>query len=71
MSGEGDRRFVKTWKRYEQNIIDNTNFIRNLRFQNESKKNVSNDNMITDVKPDKFIYRAKLFEILNKHFGSR
>ena len=27
-----------------------------------------NDNMITDNKPDKFIYRTKLFEILGRHF---
>ena len=26
-----------------------------------------NDNMITENKPDKFIYRTKLFEILCKH----
>ena len=30
-----------------------------------------NDNMITDRKPDKFIYRTKLFEILDRHFGLR
>ena len=30
-----------------------------------------NDNMITDGKSDKFIYRAKLFGILDKHLHSR
>ena len=30
-----------------------------------------NDNMITDKKADKFIYRTKLFDILDKHFVLR
>ena len=29
-----------------------------------------NDSMITDNKPDKFIYRTKLLEILRTHFSS-
>jgi len=30
-----------------------------------------NDNMITENRPDKFIYRARLFEILDKYLGSK
>ena len=30
-----------------------------------------NDDMITDDKPDKYIYRTKLFEILRRHLGLR
>jgi len=30
-----------------------------------------NDNMLTDAMPDKFIYRAKLFEILDKYLVLR
>ena len=29
-----------------------------------------NDNMINGKKPDKFIYRTKLFEILDKYLAS-